>query len=231
MGGGFQYLDIVVLAIFAGVILYRLSSVLGRRTGQERQRYNPYAGGKPEARDNPRDNGLNLPKPSAPARKPAGDLGASAAKAGPLSGALTEIQIADRNFDLDQFLAGARIAYEMIVTAFAKGDRRGLKNLLSDEVYQGFEDAIVAREARGETIESHFVGIKAAEPIEAVMKGREAEITLKITSEMISFTKNADGAVIEGDPTTVHEIHDQWTFGRDTRSSDPNWKLIAANPA
>ena len=226
MDGGFQYLDIVVLAIFAGVILYRLTAVLGRRTGQERQRYNPYAGGKPEARDNV----VSLPKPSAPPRRPA-EESAAVAKASPLAGALTEIQIADRNFDLDQFLAGARIAYEMVVTAFAKGDRRGLKTLLSDEVYGGFEEAIAAREARGETVESHFVGIKSLDVVDAAMKGREAEITLRITSEIISFTKNADGAVIEGDPSTVHEIRDQWTFGRDTRSGDPNWKLIAANPA
>jgi predicted lipid-binding transport protein (Tim44 family) len=230
MGGGFQYFDIVVLAIFAGVILYRLSAVLGRRTGQERQRYNPYAGGKPDLPEG-RDKVVSLPKPALPARRAAEDAPLAAKLAGPLSGALTEIQIADRSFDLDQFLAGARIAYEMIVTAFAKADRRGLKMLLSDEVYHGFDEAIAAREARGETVESHFVGIKSAELIDATMKGREAELTLRITSELISFTKNADGAVIEGDPTTVHEVRDQWTFGRDTRSSDPNWKLVAANPA
>ena len=228
MGGGFQYFDIVFLAIFAGIILYRLSAVLGRRTGQERQRYNPYAGGKPEARHGV----VSLPKPvSAPKRAPADEGLPSAVKASPLARALTEIQIADRSFSPDQFLAGARIAYEMIVTAFAKGDRRGLKSLLSDEVYHGFDEAIAARETRGETIESHFVGIKSAEIVDATLKGREAELTLRIVSELISFTKNADGAVIEGDPTTVQEVRDQWTFGRDTRSGDPNWKLIAADPA
>jgi predicted lipid-binding transport protein (Tim44 family) len=227
MGGGFQYFDIVFLAIFAGIVLYRLSAVLGRRTGQERQRYNPYAG-KPPAEA--REGVVSLPQPPATAKRPV-DETASAAKASPLGRTLTELQIADRNFNLEQFLAGARIAYEMIVTAFAKGDRRGLKSLLSDEVYRSFDEAITARETRGETIESHFVGLKSAELADAALKGREAELTLRIVSEMISFTKNADGAVIEGDPTTVHEVRDQWTFGRDTRSSDPNWKLIAANPA
>jgi len=227
MGSGFQYLDIVVLAIFAGVILYRLSAVLGRRTGQERERYNPYAGGKPEGRENV----VTLPK-SAPLQKRTSDeAAASALKASPFSRSLTEIQIADRGFELEPFLAGARIAYEMIVTAFAKGDRRALKPLLSDDVYRGFDDAITAREARGETIESHFVGIKSAELADAALKGREAELTLRFVCELISFTKNSDGAVIEGDPTTVQELRDQWTFGRDTRSGDPNWKLIAANPA
>lgn len=228
MGGEFHYFDIVFLAIFAGFILYRLSSVLGRRTGQERQRTNPYAGGKPEARDGV----VNLPKTQPAQKRSAAEDGLPGVpKDSPLSGTLTELQIADRNFNLEQFLAGARIAYEMIVTAFAKGDRRGLKMLLSDDVYRSFEEAIGAREARGETVESHFVGIKSAELADAVLKGREAELTLRIVSEMISLTKNADGAVIEGDPTTVQEVRDLWTFGRDTRSSDPNWKLIAANPA
>jgi predicted lipid-binding transport protein (Tim44 family) len=228
MSGGFQYFDIVFLAIIAGFVLYRLSAVLGRRTGQERPRYNPYAGAKPESRD----GALSLPKPAPlPKRVPAEEAVPAAAKGSPLARSLNDLQSADRSFNPDQFLAGARIAYEMIVTAFAKGDRRGLKSLLSDEVYRDFDAAIAAREGRGETVESHFVGIKSAELVDAALKGREAELTLLIVSEIISFTKNADGAVIEGDPTTVQEIRDQWTFGRDTRASDPNWKLVAAHPA
>jgi predicted lipid-binding transport protein (Tim44 family) len=222
-------LDIVFLAIVAGLVLYILSTVLGRRTGQERQRYNPYVGGK-----DGRESGdvVSLPKPVAAAKAPPADAASAIApKGSPLAAALTEIQLADRGFNPEGFIAGARIAYEMIVTAFAKGDRRQLKGLLSDEVYKDFEDAIVAREGRGETVDSHFIGIKSADLTEAQMKGRIAELTVQFVCELISFTKNADGAVIEGDPTQVHEVRDLWTFARDTRAGDPNWKLSAAHPA
>lgn len=229
MEGGFQHLDIVILAVLAGVFLYKLTAALGRRTGQERQRFNPYAGAK---NGDARDDVDQRPKPVVSAKIAPKDMTQSAIPAGsPIAAVLTEIQLADRNFSLDHFLAGARVAYEMIVTAFAKADRRTLKTLLSDEVYNSFDEAISARESRGEIIESHFVGVKSMELADASLKGREAELTLKIVCELISFTKNADGAVIEGDPTTVHEVHDLWSFGRDTRAGDPNWKLIAANPA
>jgi predicted lipid-binding transport protein (Tim44 family) len=229
MDNGFQHLDIVFIAIVAALVLYILSSVLGRRTGQERQRYNPYVGGK-DAREG---DVVSLPKPVPAPKGAAGTdgLAAIAPKGSPLAAALTEIQLADRSFNPEGFLAGSRTAYEMVVTAFAKGDRRALKGLLSDEVYKNFEDAIVAREGRGESVDSHFIGIKTAEILEACLKGRIAELTVRFVCELISFTKNADGAVIEGDPTQVHEVRDQWTFARDTRASDPNWKLVAAHPA
>jgi len=230
----FDIYTIIFLAL-AVFIFLRLRSVLGQRTGRERPPY-PSQDGLRRSMDTvvpmPQRPTEASPRPAEAAQVSPADRWKDLAEPNsPAIAGLDAIAAADPSFDGKHFLTGARAAYEMIVTAFAKGDRRGLKNLLSEEVYQGFENAIAAREARGETIESHFIGIKAAEPVEAGMKGREAEITLRITSEMISFTKNADGAVIEGDPTTVHEIHDQWTFGRDTRSSDPNWKLIAANPA
>ena len=130
-------------------------------------------------------------------------------------------------FDPDAFLKGARSAYEMIVMAFAEGDRRSLKNLLSKEVYDGFNAAISEREAKGETVRANFVGIEKAEITEAEVEKTEARITLRIVSQMISATYGRDGEVVEGDPEEIAEIRDLWTFARDTKARDPNWKLIA----
>ena len=119
------------------------------------------------------------------------------------------------------------MAYEMIVMAYADGDRKTLKNLLSREVYDGFVAAIADREAKSEKIQSSFVGIDKADIVSAEMKGSEAHVTLRIVSELISATRNKAGEVIDGDPETVAEVKDVWTFARDTRSRDPNWKLVA----
>lgn len=111
--------------------------------------------------------------------------------------------------------------------AYADGDRRTLKNLLSREVYDGFVAAIAEREGRSEKIQSSFVGIDKAEIVNAEMKGGEAHVTLRVVSQLVSATRNAAGEVVDGDPETVAEVKDVWTFARDTRSRDPNWKLVA----
>ena len=121
---------------------------------------------------------------------------------------------------------GAKVAYEMIVTAFADGDRKLLRNLLSPEVYQGFDTAITDREKRGERMQSSFVGIDDARVVSAELKGTEAYVTLRIVSQLISAVLKPDGTVADGDPETVVEVRDVWTFARDTRSRDPNWKLV-----
>jgi predicted lipid-binding transport protein (Tim44 family) len=114
----------------------------------------------------------------------------------------------------------------MVVTAFADGDRKLLKNLLSSDVYQGFEASITQREARGERMQSSFVGINDAAIASAELKDREAFVTLRIVSQLISATTKSNGEVVDGDPETVVEVRDVWTFARDTRSKDPNWKLV-----
>ena len=127
----------------------------------------------------------------------------------------------------DAFIAGAKAAYEMIVTAFAEGDRKALKNLLSREVYDGFVSAIAQREGRGETIEFRFVGIDKAEFTDASLKGGTEQVTVRFHSKLISATHDKAGAVIDGDPVHVGDVTDIWTFARETTSRDPNWKLVA----
>ncbi|WP_245430996.1 Tim44/TimA family putative adaptor protein, partial [Rhodoplanes roseus] len=150
-----------------------------------------------------------------------------AAPGSPVAAGLEAIATADKGFDPPHFLAGARAAYEMIVTAFAEGDRRSLRNLLSKEVFDGFEAAIKDRESRGETAETRFVSIDTAEISAAELRGRIAQVTLRFVSQLISVTRDRAGAVVDGSDEKVTEVTDVWTFARDVSSRDPNWKLVA----
>ena len=115
----------------------------------------------------------------------------------------------------------------MIVTAYAGGDRRQLKNLLGREVYDGFEAAISEREQRGETVETRFVSIDGADIIAAEQRGKTAQVTVRFVSQLVSVTRDKAGAVIDGNPDKVTDVTDVWTFARDVTSRDPNWKLVA----
>ena len=115
----------------------------------------------------------------------------------------------------------------MVVSAFAEGDQRTLKNLLSREVLEGFETAIRERESRGETVETRFVSIDKAEILNAELRGRTAQVTVRFVSQLISVTRDRSGTVLEGAPDRVTEVTDVWTFARDVSSRDPNWKLVA----
>ena len=117
------------------------------------------------------------------------------------------------------------------MTAFAEGNRKTLKSLLSREVYDGFAGAITDRESRGEQVDQSFVGIKSADIFEAELKAGMAQVTVKFVSELISATRDKAGEVITGDPKRIKEVTDIWTFAREVASRDPNWKLIATQAA
>jgi predicted lipid-binding transport protein (Tim44 family) len=220
----------LALAVF---IFLRLRSVLGQRTGRERPPYDPYSA-RDAVRSPASDKVVALPtrgaetapqqvEPAAPADRWKGVAEEGTA----LASGLDAVAAEDKGFDAKHFLTGARAAYEMIVTAFAEGDRRSLKNLLSREVYDGFESAIRERENRGETTETRFVSIDKADLTGAEMRGKTAQITVRFVSQLISVTHDRTGAVIEGSPEKVTEVTDVWTFARDISSRDPNWKLVA----
>jgi predicted lipid-binding transport protein (Tim44 family) len=226
-----QFLDFgtIFFLVAAVVIFYQLRNVLGRRTGNERPPFDPYTAGRTRENDNAPENVVSLPR-----RKDApeqadnyAEIDAVAQPGTDLNKGLRAIRDAEPGFEPKTFVDGAKLAYEMIVMAYADGDRRTLKNLLSREVYDGFVAAISDRESRSEKVQSSFVGIDKADIVSAEMKGSEAHITLRIISELISATLDKGGEVIDGDPETVAEVKDVWTFARDTRSSDPNWKLVA----
>ena len=144
-----------------------------------------------------------------------------------LAAGLDAIEREDKSFDVRNFLTGARAAYDMIVTAFAAGDRRQLKNLLGKEVYDGFESAIKEREQRGDTVETRFVAIDGATLTAAEQRGKTAQVTVRFQSQLVSVTRDKSGAVIDGNPDAVTDVTDVWTFARDVSSRDPNWKLVA----
>lgn len=219
----------IFFIVVAAIVLYQLRSVLGRRTGNERPPFDPYSRAEKGA-SAPPGNVVTLPSrrgaPAAEAARPNYESVDKYAEPGkPLNTSLRAIQDADPSFDLQKFLEGAKLAYEMIVTAYADADRKILKSLLSPEVYAGFEQAITDREKRGEKMQSSFVGINEATITGAEVKEREALITVRFVSQLISAVVKPGGEVVEGDPETVVEIRDVWTFARDTRSRDPNWKL------
>lgn len=222
----------LALAIF---IFARLRSVLGQRTGRERPPYDPYSARDTAKAPAARDKIVPLPGRNAepPARTdldstPPADRWSGVAEPGSaVAAGLDAIARADRDFDAKHFLIGARSAYEMIVTAFAEGDRRTLKNLLAKDVFDGFAAAIADRESRGETMESRFVSIDKAEITAAELKGKMAHLTIRFVSQLISATRNRNGEVVEGSADRVTDVTDIWTFARDVGSRDPNWKLIA----
>ncbi|MFN0193189.1 MAG: Tim44/TimA family putative adaptor protein, partial [Aestuariivirga sp.] len=136
---------------------------------------------------------------------------------------------ADRNFNTKVFVDGAKMAYEMIVEAFAQGDKAALKPLLSREVMEGFASDIDERVRKGLRMDTKFVGIDNAEVSAADLQSRRASITMRFISQMITATLDKDGAVVDGDAKEIREVIDIWTFERDVNSRDPNWKLVATD--
>src|SRR5262245_48857987 len=234
MNQAFDPLNLLILAI-AVVVILRLRSVLGKRTGNERPPVDPFATPRRAEKPQAPGNVVNLPQrenaPENPVLEPPAEpVWTGYAEAGTnVAKGLEKIAAVDGQFSTKTFIEGAKVAYEMVVTAFAQGDRQSLKNLLSRDVYEGFAKAIDEREKAGQILESRFVGIEKADLVGADLKGRRASITRGFIAEFISATLNKMGEVIEGDPKQVRQITDVWTFERDTSSRDPNWKLVATD--
>jgi predicted lipid-binding transport protein (Tim44 family) len=237
-----EFFDIPTLIVIglAIVVLFRLRQVLGTRTGRERsplQRQNEAAakaGVKPGE-----ENVVQMrPRPVEPQsnedleraqRKLEAEIVQFANGDDGVATGLRAIAEADPTFSPKSFMEGAKAAYEMIVTAFAQGDRQTLKNLLEKDVYDGFERAIKDREAQGRKVDFTFVGLPKVEISEAELDKRNASVTVRFHAEVVSATRDKDGALIEGNEVEVSNIADEWTFARSPKSRDPNWKLVATS--
>ena len=222
MGDFPHYFDIILFAMVAAFLVLRLRSVLGRRTGQERP-HDPLLRRAEAPADNIGDKVVSLGSRNAAVRPPVD----TAPPADAVAAGLERIRSADPGFDPSQFLEGARAAFEMIVGAFAAGDKAGLRPLLSDEVYTPFAAAIDERVAARETLETRIVGLKRLDIVEAGLTGRMARITAKFVSDQINVLRAHDASVVDGDPDHAVEKTDFWTFARDTKANDPNWVLEA----
>ncbi len=226
MSDGLPFFDIILFAMIAAFLVLRLRSVLGRRDGHKGGRRNPFARSLPEEQAD--EKVVHLPS----ARDAEADADTEAEAVGDdaegdLAAGFRKIKAADRGFEPTEILSGARIAFELVLSAYASGDTKALKPLLSAEVLDNFAQPIREREAAGETMEHTLIGVKSADIVEAFLDGRTAHVTVKFVTDQANVTRDANGEVVDGDPSAVTEVTDFWTFARDTGSRDPNWTLVA----
>lgn len=246
MFGQFDLVTLIAL-IVAVVAIVKLRSVLGQRTDEDEQRVEriktrereagasaPADAGSADVITLPRGDRDGLPQAlrvEANSKTTEAKIRAFPVVDPSITDGLLAIGKVDADFDPDAFLVGAGRAYEMIISAFAGGDRGALKSLLSDDVYTSFVSAIAAREARREVVDQTFVGIKKADIVEAEAKDGSAFVTVRFVSELISATLDKSGEVVAGDPQKIKDVTDIWTFSRDistARARDNiNWKLDA----
>ena len=203
MSEAFQYIDILILAIIAGIVLLRLRSVLGKRTGHEKTDKTSY---NYEA---PRQSQTEKVIPIEPEKS---------------SSATT-----DSWFDNDDFLRGASNAYEMIVTNFENGNKDALKSLLSEDVMNSFSSVIDERNSKNETVEFNFIGIEKSEIVHKDLKKNPMEVSVRFISEMITCIKNSKDEVISGSLNQVQKITDIWTFEKYSNRKGSNWLLVATS--
>lgn len=230
--GSFDFTTLFFFVV-AVIVFVQLRGVLGTRTGSEKPRQQQREVEDEYSESETEDsNVVTLPRRGSD-DEPVNQFLTVDNYAEPgteLNNGLREIVQYDPNFAPKQFLDGAKMAYEMIVTAFAYGNRKELKNLLSRDVYDSYAAAINEREQRKETIRFDFVGVDNAEVVQAEVKDRDVNVTVRLVSQIISATLDSDEEVVEGDLEEIAEVIDVWTFSRDVKSRDPNWRLVASEP-
>lgn len=238
MGNGFQFIDIIFFAMIAIFLVLRLRGALGRRDGNDGQSFRDmFKQAPPENESAQENNVVNLAERNTPtdiAEDKAGDGEIEAADNvdaavddSPLAVGYAQIRRYDPNFNDEDFMVGARVAFEMILKGYASGDTDTLRTLLSNEVYSNFAKAIQDREQAGHVMEDTLVGIMKSDLVEIYMESKVASVTVKFISEQVNAVRDENGDVVEGDPETVSTVTDFWTFSHDTKSPDPNWTLVA----
>jgi predicted lipid-binding transport protein (Tim44 family) len=215
----FKLVEFIILFAIAAFVLYRLRSVIGTRTGYE----------PPSTASQGRSEGAQV-EMRAPSEED-DEMEAAAARAldEEARSALAEIRRVEPEFNLEEFLHGARQAYEMVLMAYEEGDRDMLQDLLTPDVYQAFESVIRSREQEGLKVEARFIGVRdlRVESLRFDPETAEADITVRFVGEMITAVRDAENRVVEGDPNEVRRQTDVWTFSRVMGSPNPNWLLSA----
>lgn len=216
--------DILLYALVAAGLVFWLRSVIGTRHGDERERPNPFTSApaeKPAFEGTDAAKTLDLPAIADTGMMP---RNASITNAASEMG-LEDIARADRSFDPVSFITAAQEAFAIVVEAFAKGDRETLRDLLADPVYSAFDAALRDREKKGETVSTEIHAVRHADITDARLTGKDAYITIRFTADETCVIRNANGAILSGDPDRITEMVDLWTFTRNVKSRDPRWLL------
>lgn len=237
-----DFLDLPTLIAIVVVVfvLFRLRSVLGTRTGNERPPVDRSRSTPPESKTSAPVDDTVVPMRPRPAGQPEMDderrtrkleaeIEQAAAGNAELAAGLKAVAEVDPSFTPKSFLEGAKQAYEMIVTAFAEGDRTTLKNLLDKDIYESFQRAIADREAAGQKVDFTFVGLPKIAIVDADYDKKNVNVTVDFHAEVVSATRDKDGTLVEGNADQVQTIADEWTFQRNPKSRDPNWKVVATS--
>jgi len=228
MSEGIPYADILILALIAGFILLRLRSVLGSKSEGEPPAFRNKILPAAEKLRAMQDTIVQLDEKSLKQKpKEEADPAFNALEEGPLAKTLADIKAKDPQFSLTRFMEGAKAAFEMVFDAFAKGDQTTLKMLMTDDIFKTFNAEIAARAAQPDhKHEVTLVSVAANGVTHAVLEGSKARLTVHFTSEQVNLVRNANNDIIEGDPSELHHVEDDWTFERDITSKNPNWKII-----
>jgi predicted lipid-binding transport protein (Tim44 family) len=237
MSDGFQFIDIIFFAMIAAFLVLRLRGALGRRDGHEGPGQNSFKDHTNDENKNgvvddniipliDRNDQPELVAGEAPPPQAAED---SSDDNDLLAKGILDVHAIDPNFDKDEFLSGAQAAFEIILSAYSSGDTPSLKPLLSADVFANFTQVIWDREQAKQTMEDTLVGITSAEIVEAFTESSLENITVKFVSEQVNVIREENGKIVDGDPNAVIETIDFWTFSRNSRSSNPNWTLVATN--
>lgn len=222
-------IEIIILAAVAGFLFLRLRDVLGRRTGHENPSdYFGPAGSAPNDGDSNADT--VIPFPGAEQMDPAmqhADIAAVVELEGPIGETLVSAKTHEPNFDAERFIEGSRAAYEMILMGFEAGDKTALRPLLSNDVFDSFASVIDERAANNLSVDARFVGLRSSKIEGARLNeaDKTLEMDVRFDAEMIVAVRNAEGEVVDGDPSFVRRMNDLWTFERKLGDPNPGWLL------
>jgi predicted lipid-binding transport protein (Tim44 family) len=221
--------DVIFFAVLAGFIWYKLRMTLGRKddamppsqmtssTASDERASKPVvklppvrlAGEKPQRSLAPATRQVKEPEITDPA----------------LAETLKKFQQRDKSFTPGWFLEGAGAAFEMVLNAYSKGDLKTLAGLLDGPIFQSFKEDVERRKTTGEVLEQTLVSIDASEILSASLEKNIAQVRVRFITQQISLIKDKEGKILEGNPSRIERITDEWTFSRDIGSANPNWTI------